>query len=323
MKPKVLVTQWIPDEINKTFGDKISLIYPSKEKISYTDEEIEEMLPDCCGLFTIFNKANKERIDLAKNLKVIANLGVGYDAIDVEHATSKNIAVINTPSAVTEGTAELTISLLVSSMRNIVGYDRKVREGKWVDSAFEDEATEIFGHSLGIAGFGRIGKSVCRKAQAMGLKVFYYDPYKLSSEDEKEFDVEYLNLDDLFAKCDCISLHMPYTPENHHLVDEKRFATMKKGSFIINAARGPIIKESALVKALNDGTLKGAGLDVFEFEPNISQELKECKNVVLSPHVGTQTYQIRIDMCHEALNGMIEILNGNQPYNLVNTGISI
>jgi len=323
MKSKVLITQWIPDEVKLGFSDKVQLIYPDKSKTKYSYDELKELIVDCDGLLTIFRKVDKELIDCGKKLKAIANLGVGYDSIDVGYATQKNIAVINSPSTVTESTAELTIALLMASMRSIVSFDKSMRRGEWTSSAFDTPAVEIFEHSLGVAGFGRIGKSVCKRAQALGMKVFYYDPYPLTKEEEISFGVEYMDLDQLFSQCDCISLHMPYTPENHHLVDENRFSKMKKGSFLINAARGAIVKESALVKALNDGTLQGAGLDVFEFEPAVSQELLACDNVVINPHVGTHTYQVRVNMCNETLSGLCEILNGNRPYNLVNKEISI
>jgi len=323
MKNKILITQWIPDEVKLEFSDKFQLIYPDKSKTAYSYEELKELIVDCDALLTIFRKVDKELIDCGKNLKAIANLGVGYDTIDVNYATQKNIAIINAPNSVTESTAELTVALLMASMRNIVAYDKSMRRGEWTRSAFDSPAVEIFGHSLGIAGFGRIGKSVCKKAQAMGMKVFYYDPYPLAREDELSLDVEYMDLDQLFSKCDCISLHMPYTPENHHLVDENRFSKMKKGSFLVNAARGAIVKESALVKALNDGTLKGAALDVFEFEPSVSKELLDSENVVINPHVGTNTYQVRVNMCNETMTGLFEILSGNKPYNLVNKEINI
>ncbi len=323
MKSKVLVTQWIPDEIKETFKETLDFTHPSKEKGFFSKEEIINNIADFEVLFTISSKVNKEIIDAGKNLKAIGNLGVGYDNIDVEHASKKNIAVINTPNTVTEATAELAIALLASSMRNVSYYDKIMKEGKWERSAFDDSATEIFGHSLGIIGLGRIGKSIAVKAQALGMKIYYHNTRKLSDEIEKSLNVEYMTLDEIFEKCDCISLNMPYTPESHHLVDEKRFAQMKKGSYLINVARGPIVKESALVEALNNGTLKGAGLDVFEFEPKVSKELLACSNVVVTPHVGTQTYGVRINMSVEALNGISAILRKEKPYNLVNTEIQI
>lgn len=323
MKPKVLVTQWIPDAVMDTFKNELNLVYPNKEKTSFSYNEVLEMIDQFDALLTIFNKADKAVIDAGVKLKAIANLGVGFDSIDVNYATKKNIAVINSPTSVTEATAELTIGLIMASMRNIVAYDKSIRKGEWTSTAFEDKAVEMFGHTLGIAGFGRIGKSVCKKAQVMGMHVAYYDPFPLNPEDEKEMNVEYMPLEKLFSQCDCVSLHMPYTPQNHHLVDERLLSTMKKGSFLINVARGPIVKESALVEALNNGTLKGAALDVYEFEPKIGKDLLACENVVLNPHVGTQTMQVRINMCNESLSGVLKVLKGETPYNLVNKDISI
>lgn len=323
MKPKVLITQWIPDVVKNTFNNELDLVCPSKEQAAFTYEEVINKISHYDALLTIFNKADAAVIDAGINLKAIANLGVGYDAIDVHYATDKNIAVINSPTSVTEATAELTIGLMMASMRNIVAYDKSIRKGEWASIAFEDKAVEIFGHTLGIAGFGRIGKSVCKKAQALGMKVYYYDPFSLNPADEKALGVEYLPLEKLFCQCDCVSLHMPYTPENHHLVDERLLSTMKKNSFLINVARGPIVKESALVEALNNGPLKGAALDVFEFEPKIGKDLLACENVVLTPHIGTQTMQVRINMCNESISGIAAVLRGETPCNLVNKTIKI
>lgn len=318
MKPKVLLTQWVPEICNDRFKDKLELIYPNKDKKVFSYDEILEKVVDVDGFFVISSKADKRIIDAGKNLKVIGVLGVGYDSVDVEYATSKNIGVINAPNSVTEATAELTIGLIISSMRNIVGYDKTMREGKWVASAFSDSSTEVFGQTLGIIGLGRIGKSVCKKAQAMGMTVLYYKPTRLSIEEEKELNVEYKDMDSIFKESNCVTLHMPYTKDSHHLVDEKRLSQMKKGSFLINVARGAIVKESALVEALNNGTLKGAALDVYEFEPKVSKELLACENVVMTPHVGTQTLQVRVNMFNESMTGVESFLQGEKPSNLVN-----
>ena len=318
---KILLTQWVPDKCRETFKNQLEFICPDKEKLQFSKSEILEHISDVDGIFLIFSTADKEVIDAGKKLKVIANLGVGFDCIDVKYATEKNIAVINTPNTVTEATAELSIALLMTVMRNTASYDKSVKEGQWPRFAFSDVGTEIFGHSLGIVGFGRIGKAVAKKALALGMDVKYYDPYRLNEEDEKHLEVSYLPLDELLSQCDCVSLHMPYTPENHHLINERTLSIMKKGSYLINVARGSVVKESALVEALKNGTLKGAALDVFEFEPNVSRELKECDNAVLTPHVGTQTLQVRINMFEEAMNGICAFLGGKTPYNIVNKEI--
>ncbi|MCI8342242.1 MAG: 3-phosphoglycerate dehydrogenase [Firmicutes bacterium] len=318
---KILLTQWVPDVCKEMFKNELEFVCPSKEKLSFTREEILNEVADADGIFLIFSKADKQVIDAGKKLKVIANLGVGFDCIDVEYATAKNIAVINTPNTVTEATAELTIALMMSVMRNITQYDKGVKNGEWTTFAFADVGSEIFGHTIGVVGFGRIGKCVGKKAAAIGMNVAYYDPFRLSAEEEERLGVTYMSMEDIFSKCDCVSLHMPYTPENHHIVNEKTLAAMKKGSYLINVARGPIVKESALVEALKNGTLKGAALDVFEFEPNISKELKECPNAVLTPHVGTQTLQVRINMFEEAMKGIIAFFEGEKPHNIVNKEI--
>ena len=318
MKPKILATQWVPDEVKEAFAPKAELISPDKEKIAFSKAQVLQLLPDFDGLFTIFFAADRAVIDAGTKLKTIANLGVGFDSIDVSYATEKHIAVINTPQSVTEGTAELTIALMMDTMRNIAAYDRFVRAGHWVTGAFEAAGTELYGRKIGVCGFGRIGRAVGKKAQALGMQLYYYDPFRLSEADEAALGATYLPFTDLLRQCDCISLHMPYTPENHHLICRDTLSLMKPEAYLINAARGPVVKESDLVWALQNGIIRGAGLDVFETEPVISDALKACPNVVMTPHIGTQTYGIRVAMCHEALQGMTAIFAGERPYNLVN-----
>lgn len=323
MKRKVLATEWIPEVCVNAFKDEFDIIYPSRAKVTFSREEILDRIGNADVLLLIFAKADSSIIDAGNNLKVISTLSVGFDNIDVEYATRKNIAVINTPNSVTEATSEYTIALMLAIMRNILYFDRSVKAGKWEQSTFSNKGIELFGRSLGIVGFGRIGKSVGQKAQALGMSVKYYDPLRLSEESEIDYGVEYLTIDKIFSECDCVSLHLPYTKETYHLVDKKYFSIMKTNSFLVNASRGPIVKESDLVDALNRGPLKGAAIDVFEFEPKVSDELRSCKNVILSPHIGTQTFQVRINMMTEVLTGTLSLLRGKKPYNLVNKDIKI
>ncbi len=188
----------------------------------------------------------------------------------------------------------------------------------WNSPNFSDIDCEVYGRTLGIMGFGRIGKMVCKKAQGLGMKVIYFDKYRASQEVEKEYNVTYMSFDDVVKNSDCITLHMPYIPENHHIFNAEVFRAMKDSAYLINAARGPIVDEKALAKALKDGTIKGAGLDVFEDEPNVEPELLELDNVTLTPHIASCTLKARMGMCREALGGIIGVLEGKKPYNVVN-----
>jgi len=167
-------------------------------------------------------------------------------------------------------------------------------------------------------GFGRIGKRVCRKAQGLGMNVIYYDKFRASAEVEKEFGVIYKDFDDVIKESDCITLHMPYIPENHHIFNKSVFQSMKKNAYLVNAARGPIVNELDLAEALRTREIKGAGLDVFEDEPNVSKELLALENVTLTPHIASCTLKARIGMCEEALKGITGVLRGEKPDNIVN-----
>ena len=203
-------------------------------------------------------------------------------------------------------------------MRGIARYDREVRRGEWNSPNFADIDCEVYGRTLGIMGFGRIGKMVCRKAQGLGMRVIYYDKFRASQEVEKEYDVTYMEFDEVVKNSDCITLHMPYIPENHHIINQEVFQKMKDSAYLVNAARGAVVDEKALAEALASKVIKGAGLDVYEDEPNVSPELLKLDNVTLTPHIASCTLKARMGMCEEALKGITDVLNGEKPYNVVN-----
>lgn len=312
---KILIAQPVPKECLKPFEDEFDFTIPEKP---FTYEEVLGQIEKYDAYFVINNKGDQTILDAGINLKAIANFGVGYDNIDWKYATQKGIAVVNTPMQVTEATAEHTVALIVSTMRGIARYDREVRQGIWDSPVFSDCNTEIAGRTLGIIGFGRIGKMVCQKAQGLGMHVVYYDKYRASKEIEKEYQVTYMEFGEVLKCADCVSLHMPYIPENHHIINEKTFQTMKTGAYLVNASRGPVVDERALADALKNEVIKGAGLDVFENEPHILPELMALGNVTLTPHVASNTMKARRGMCTEALNGITGVLKGERPYNVVN-----
>lgn len=315
---KILISEWVPEECLAPYKEDYDFTCPSREKHAFSYDEVYEMIEDYDAYFILDNEGDKKVIDRAKNLKVIANFGVGYNNIDWKYATEVGLPVVNTPTTVTEATAEHAVALLIATMRGVARYDREVRRGVWNSPNFSDIDCEVYGRTLGIMGFGRIGKMVCKKAQGLGMKVIYFDKYRASQEVEKEYNVMYMSFDDVVKNSDCITLHMPYIPENHHIFNAEVFRAMKDSAYLINAARGPIVDEKALAKALKDGTIKGAGLDVFEDEPNVEPELLELDNVTLTPHIASCTLKARMGMCREALGGIIGVLEGKKPYNVVN-----
>ena len=312
---KILISYPIPEECIEKYKKAFDITLPD-HPLSY--EEVSGMIADYDAYFVVGNKADKNILDKGVKLKAVANFGVGYDNIDWKYATEKKIAVVNTPTQVTDATAEHTVALMVDVMRSIARYDRELREGKWYAPMFTDRNTELTGRTLGIIGFGRIGKSVAKKAQGLGMNVIYYDMYRCGEQAEKELDVTYMEFEDVLKNSDCISLHMPYLPENYHLFNMEVFKKMKPDAYLINCARGPIVNEKELAEALRTGVIKGAGLDVFEEEPKVSEELKTLENVTLTPHVASATMKARMGMAEEALSGIAGVLNGEKPVNVVN-----
>lgn len=318
---KVLSSGWLPPEVMAAYEGIIELdCYPEKYGISPRAEVLAKVA-DYDGLLCIGLKADRELIDIARagRLKAICNFGVGYDNIDWKYATELGIPVINTPIAVREATAELTIALLMNAMRDLGYIERTVRATrKFCGRMFYEGATTIYGKTLGILGFGRIGRSVAQKAKGLGMSIVYYDTFRAAPEVEQAIGATYLPLEDVLKTADAISMHTPYMPETHHFMDAAKFALMKDGAYFVNASRGAVVDEAALVAALKSGKLAGAGLDVFEFEPEISPELFEMENVFLTPHIGSMTWDARIAMAKEALDGEIQALNGQIPVNCVN-----
>lgn len=323
---KILCSGWVPPEVIETFAGKAQIdCYPVENGVC-PRAEVMAQLPAYDGIFCIGLKADREIIDigLAGNLKVIGNFGVGYDNIDWKYATEVGIPVINTPISVTEPTAELSLMLLVSVMRDLGRIERTVRETrKFCGKMFYHGATTAYGKTLGILGFGRIGRAVARKARGFGMSVIYFDPFRASEDVEQSLGATYMPLEDVLKTADAITVHMPYMPETYHFIDADKFAMMKDGAYFVNASRGPVVHEAALIDALKSGKLAGAGLDVYEFEPVISPELFEMENVFLAPHIGSMTWDSRVGMARESIDGILKALNGEVPDNCVNKTVFV
>lgn len=315
---KILTTGPIPECATEKYKKEFEMTVPDKE---LTYDEVSAIIDQYDALFVMVNRADKALIDKGSNLKAIANFGVGYDNIDWKYATEKGIAVINTPTQVTDATAEMTAVLIFDVMRGVARYDKQVRTGKWYAPLFPDHNQAISGSTLGILGFGRIGKMVCKKAQGMGMNVIYYDKFRASEDLEKEYGVTYMEFDEVLKNADCVTLHMPYIPENHHIINMEALKKMKKTAYLVNAARGPIVDEKELCEALKMGVIKGAALDVYEHEPHPYEGLYELENVVLTPHVASGTMKARLGMAEEALSGITGVLKGEKPVNVVNKDV--
>ncbi|MDL2262446.1 NAD(P)-binding domain-containing protein [Bacteroidales bacterium OttesenSCG-928-I21] len=319
MKKKILVSYPQLKTSLKKFENDFELIFPSENP---TREEFIRLIADCDGFLSAFNlQVDKEIIDAAKKLKIIANYGVGYNNIDVEYATRKKIVVANTPDPVVEPTAEIAFGLMTAAARRIAECDRKLREGKLRWGTFENLGTSMNDKTLGIVGMGRIGQAIARRGAASCMKIVYYNRTRLPEEIEKKYNAEYLSFDELLAAADYISLNMPLTPETHHLINETAFGKMKNGAILVNTARGPVVDEAALIRNLKNGKLKAAALDVYEHEPKISPELLTMDNVVLSPHNGTATIEGREDMTRFAMQNISRFFEGKKNFACLNPEI--
>ncbi|PDP75437.1 dihydrofolate reductase [Porphyromonas gingivalis] len=296
------------------------VVFPPKGR-DFTQEEIAERIVDCDVLCSVFDiPIGRDLIDKGRSLKLIANYAVGYNNIDVTYAASKGIVVTNTPRAVIEPTADLALALLLSCTRRIAEWDRlSRRDGEMVERGRLCRlGVNLYGKTLGIIGFGNIGAAVARRCKAFGMNVLYNKRTRLSEAEEKAQGITFADKDDLIRRADVLSLHTPLTPETKHLIGTAELSMMKPTAILINTARGAVVDERALVEALREKRIAAAGLDVFENNDIPSPELFAMDNVSLTPHVGTQTYDSRVEMVHELCDNVLGFLHGDRPISRVN-----
>lgn len=257
------------------------------------------------------------------SLKVVANVAVGYDNIDVASATSHGVLVVNTPGVLDETTADLAFTLLLAAARRIVEADKYVREGHWKTWSFDLLlGTDLGGKTIGIIGLGRIGQAMARRAVAFGMKVIYSQRHRAGAAVEQALGgARYVSLEELLRESDFISVHCPLNESTEHLLSTREFLLMKPSCILVNTARGAIIDESALVSALFNKQIHAAGLDVFENEPDVSHTLMSMPNVVLAPHIGSASVETRSAMADLAVTGLLTALRGTMPPNTVNPAV--
>ncbi|MBF7021400.1 2-hydroxyacid dehydrogenase family protein [Staphylococcus kloosii] len=282
-------------------------------------QTLKDGVKDADALVSLLStNVDKEIIDAGKNLKIIANYGAGFNNVDIDYARQNNIDVTNTPKASTDATAELTIALVLSVARRIPEGDKLCRTtgfDGWAPLFFRGR--EVSKKTIGIIGLGEIGSAVARRAKAFDMDILYTGPHQ-KPEKEREIGVKYVDLETLLKNADFITINAAYNPSLHHQIDKEQFEMMKPTSYLINASRGPIVNEQALVDALKSQEIEGAALDVFEFEPEINDELKTLDNVVITPHIGNATFEARDMMSKIVANDTISKLSGDEPQFKVN-----
>ncbi|MBC1669073.1 NAD(P)-binding domain-containing protein [Listeria welshimeri] len=317
MKASVFVAGKLLSETMKALDKWDVKAYTSQENI--TEEELIKSVTEVDAIICpLSSPITAKVLESAKNLKIVANIGAGFDNIDVKKAQELGIAVTNTPDVSTEATAELTLGLILAVARRISEGDRLCRETPeqfkgWAPTFFL--GTELRGKTLGIIGLGRIGQAVAKRAAAFGMKIIYSGHHP--KEAAKEWNAEFVSQEELLKRSDVVTIHAAYNPNLKHLLNEKTLKTMKSSAFLINAARGPVVEEVALINALKTGIIAGAALDVFEFEPKIGPELGKLDNVVLTPHIGNATVETRAEMGRMAISNVEAVLAGNSPIHSV------
>lgn len=314
MKKKLLVTHKIPVCEYRKWQDVFELDMPEEH---YSREEYIERARKSHYIIACQQKVDRELLAAAPGLLGVNSYGVGYDAIDVDACVEAGVCATNTPTAVTEATAELAMGLLLALARRIPEIDRRMRKGAVTWGILKNSGISLYGKKVGVVGLGRIGKAFTRRAQAMGMQVWYHNRTRLSPKEEQALQVTYLILEELFQEMDVISLHTPLSESSHHLVDSVALGRMKSNALLINTARGKVVDEQALVEALEKDIIGGAGLDVFEHEPSVHPGLLRNEHTVLLPHVGTDTLEVCQDMFCEALEGFMALEEGRVPKNVI------
>ncbi len=286
------------------------------DRRDFTYEEVGNMIGDYDVLCSMFDfPVDRALLDRAPRLRLVANYAVGYNNIDVDECHRRGITVANTPDPVTAPTANLALGLLLAAARRIADCDRMLRTQRqqMKIGVLENLGAPVDGQTLGIIGMGRIGRALAVRAQACGMRVVYHNRHRLAPDEELRLDVAYREKDELLREADFVSLNAPYTPETHHIIGARELQMMKPSAILVNTARGPLVDEQALVSALRHGTILAAGLDVFEGGDYPSPELYDMPNVVMTPHIGTQTRHTRLIMAGTVCDNVIGFVEGDRP----------
>jgi len=317
-KPKVYVTRLIPDDGMKLLYEKCEVTLNPNDRVATREELLAGVKGQDAMLCLLTDKIDAEIMDANPNLKIIANYAVGYNNIDVAAATQRGIPVSNTPGVLTDTTADLAWTLIMATARRAVEGDKFTRAGKfkgWGPMLLLGQ--DVHHKTLGIVGFGRIGQAVAKRATGFDMKILYYDKFKMP-EVAAKFGAEYCELDELLQRADIITLHCDLNESTFHLIGEREFGMMKKTAYLINTSRGPVVDEKALVKALQNNMIAGAGLDVYEDEPALAPGLAELDNAVLLPHIASATRETRGAMARIAAENVLAALEGRKPPTIVN-----
>jgi glyoxylate reductase len=311
MAKSIFISNVLPQEALRLIPSEISVEFNNTDQ-PLPKSELVRRLKGKDGLIChIISTVDEEVFAGAQGLKVVSNVAVGFNNIDVAAARRHGVVVTNTPDVLTETTADFAWTLLMAAARRVVEADQFARSGQWTRWQWDLLwGNDVHGKTLGVIGFGRIGRAVARRALGFGMRVLYHDAVRADAATERELKASYAELQTLLRESDFVSLHTLFIPETRHLINERTLRLMKKTAILVNAARGPIVDEAALVKALTEGWIAGAGLDVFEEEPKIHPGLLPLKNVTLAPHIASASLDTRLAMAALAVRNCLAVLDG-------------
>lgn len=321
MKKTVLAFSRVSPEMAERLQQDFNVIIPDPKK-GDLNEQFNEALPHSHGMIGAGRKLGREQLESAKQLEVVSSISVGYDNYDVYYLTERGIMLTNTPDVLTESTADLGFSLIMSSARRVAELDAYTKAGNWKRSIEAPHfGTDVYGKTLGIVGMGNIGAAVARRGRLGFNMPILYSGNSRKTEIEQELGAQFRTLDQLLAESDFVCLVVPLSEKTKHLISTRELGLMKKSAILVNIARGPIVDEPALIEALQNGTIRGAGLDVYEKEPLPESPLFKLSNAVTLPHIGSATHETRQAMADRAYDNLRAALLGDKPQDLVNAQV--
>jgi glyoxylate reductase len=318
-RPSILISRRLPEAAVRLARSRADVDAYEHDR-PMPRAELLDRLAGKDGLVCVISETIDEELLAARpGLRVVSNVAVGYNNVDVAACTRRGVVVTNTPDVLTETTADFAWTLLMATARRLVEADRYTREGRFRQWEYMLLlGGDVHGKTLGVVGFGRIGRAMARRALGFGMRVLYQDAVAADPAAERELRATRTDLATLLRESDFVTLHTPLIPETRHLINADSLRTMKKTAYLINAARGPVVDEAALVRALREGWIAGAGLDVFEEEPKVHPGLIDLPNVVLAPHIASASHETRLQMATLAVENCLAVLEGKTPPTPVN-----
>jgi len=318
-KPKVFSTHPLFEAPRKMLDEHFEVDYWSRPERPPRAELLRRVADKEALVCLLTEKINDELLAAAPKLRIVANVAVGFDNIDVPACTRRRVVASNTPGVLDETTADFAWTLLMAIARRVLEGDQLVRSGQWTGWNLDQLCGgDVWGKTLGLLGFGRIGRAVARRTRGFQMRVIYNDAVRAPAEVEKELNVEFLERDQVLAEADFISVHVPLLPETRHLISAPQLARMKRTAYLINTSRGPVVDEAALLAALEAGQIAGAALDVHEKEPQVHPGLMKRADVILTPHIASASVETRTRMATIAAENVIAVFAGRRPPTALN-----